>query len=379
MEDTEPNKLFVGGISGETTQDILNEHFDKYGTVLSSVVAMDRITGHPRGFAFVTFSESSAVDRALQEPHQILRRTVEVKRAIPRSEQQSPQQHNRGSSIRTNGRRNDEFRTKKIFVGGLSANLTEDEFKSYFSKFGRIEDVVVMHDNMTHRPRGFGFITFDSEDSVEEVMQKNFHELSGKLVEVKKAVPKDGSSSSSNGYNGSGGRGSKFNSYHQPENNYAPYDNSRFGYFPAGYGSVTGYPYGAAMFGGGYLPGGYGGIGYGLTPIGPRSPWAPAMIGVRGSFLPYGSATPVYPAYVNGGPGVMGLAANGYSGVSGTGFSGKSGQMGRGDAQDAAESTVSHIGTNNVNTNNLGSGRGAGTSGQSKKVNENSYQAPNSS
>ncbi|GFP84082.1 RNA-binding protein 1 [Phtheirospermum japonicum] len=374
MEDAEPNKLFVGGISWETTEDILNEHFDKYGAVLSSVVAKDRISGQPRGFAFVTFSESSAVDGALQDSHQILSRTVEVKRAIPRSEQQSQQQHNRGLSrniSRTNGRSNDEFRTKKIFVGGLSANLTEDEFRSYFSKFGRITDVVVMHDNMTHRPRGFGFITFDSEDSVEEVMQKNFHELTGKLVEVKRAVPKDGSSSSSNGYNGSGGRGSNFNSYHQLGNNYVPYDNSRFGYFPAGYGNVAGYPYGAGIFGGGYPSGGYGGVGYGLTPIGPRNPWAPAMIGVRGSFLPYGSATPVYPAYLNGGPGVMGLSANGYSGILGTGLSGKSGQMGREDAQHAAESTLSQIGTNNVDTNSFGSGRGlgAGASRQSKKEN----------
>ena len=65
------------------------------------------------------------------------------------------------------------IRTKKIFVGGLSANLTEDDFKFYFEKFGRITDVVVMHDNVTHRPCRFGFITFETEDLVEDVMQKN--------------------------------------------------------------------------------------------------------------------------------------------------------------------------------------------------------------
>ncbi|EPS59086.1 hypothetical protein M569_15724, partial [Genlisea aurea] len=201
MGDADQSKLFVGGISWETTEDILNDHFSKYGTVISSAIAKDRNSGVPRGFAFVTFSESSSVDRALQESHQILSRTVEVKRAIPRSEQQNQQFPHRGSSSRDhnraanycNSRINDQrFQTKKIFVGGLSASLTEDEFRRYFEKFGRINDVVVMHDNMTQRPRGFGFITFDSEDSVEEVMQTSFHELSGKLVEVKRAVPKDG-------------------------------------------------------------------------------------------------------------------------------------------------------------------------------------------
>ncbi|EPS64463.1 hypothetical protein M569_10319, partial [Genlisea aurea] len=175
---------------------------------------------------------------------------VEVKKAIPKSEQQNQQLHHRGSSrnlSRANYRANDQFRTKKIFVGGLSASLTEEEFRRYFEKFGRINDVVVMHDNMTHRPRGFGFITFDSEDSVEEVMQTNFHELSGKLVEVKRAIPKDGTSSSGNTYNAglSSGRSPSFSPYQQV--GYPTY-NPRFGYFPNGYGNIAGYPYGAGVF-----------------------------------------------------------------------------------------------------------------------------------
>lgn len=76
MEDSEQSKLFVGGISWDTTDDVLKAHFAKYGDVLGSVIARDRNSGHPRGFAFVTFSDSSAVDRALQDSHQILGRTV---------------------------------------------------------------------------------------------------------------------------------------------------------------------------------------------------------------------------------------------------------------------------------------------------------------
>ncbi|KAL3812309.1 hypothetical protein ACJIZ3_013577 [Penstemon smallii] len=369
MANTEQSKLFVGGISWETTDDVLRDHFAKYGVVLGSVVAKDRITGSPRGFAFVTFSESSAVDRALQDSHQILSRTVEVKRAIARSEQQIHQQNHRGFSrnnIRTNSSNRDQFRTKKIFVGGLSANLTDEEFKSYFEKFGRITDVVVMHDNMTHRPRGFGFITFDSEDSVEEVMQKNFHELTGRLVEVKRAVPKDGISSSNNGYNGriDNVRSPDFNSY--PPGNYTPY-NTRFGYFPSGYGNVPMYPYGAGIYG------------YGLTPIAPRAPWSPAVVGFRGSLLPYGSGAPVYPAYLNGGPDVMGFAANGYSGILGTGFSGKPTQLGNGYAQSAAEST--QITRNDRDVNSFGYGKGFGGAGSKQSQNgySKSYPASNSS
>ncbi|XP_071732048.1 RNA-binding protein 1-like [Rutidosis leptorrhynchoides] len=309
MEDCDQSKIFVGGISWETTGDVLRDHFKHYGTVVSSVIAKDRITGSPRGFAFVSFADASALDKVLVDTHIILGRTVEVKKAVPRTEQNQNQQeqhrgHNRNN--RSNGAKsNDHLRTKKIFVGGLSANLTEDDFKVYFQKFGRITDVVVMHDNVTHRPRGFGFITFDTEDAVEQVMQKNFHELCGKLVEVKRAVPKEittsgGSIGGNMDTNFSGHQQVPFRPMYEVLPSYGPF---------AGYG---GYPYGGgAAFGGGYPV-----SGYGLTAVSPRVPWGgPAMVSMRAGPLPM----TMYPAYLNGGPGLMGMAANGYNGIVGPG------------------------------------------------------------
>jgi RNA-binding protein Musashi len=69
--------------------------------------------------------------------------------------------------------------------------VTEADFRKYFEQFGTITDVVVMYDHNTQRPRGFGFITYDSEDAVDKALFKTFHELNGKMVEVKQAVPKE--------------------------------------------------------------------------------------------------------------------------------------------------------------------------------------------
>lgn len=76
MEDCDQSKVFVGGISWETTEDVLRDHFRNYGTVVGSVIAKDRTTGSPRGFAFVSFSDASALDKVLVDTHTILGRTV---------------------------------------------------------------------------------------------------------------------------------------------------------------------------------------------------------------------------------------------------------------------------------------------------------------
>lgn len=53
--------------------------------------------------------------------------------------------------------------SKKIFVGGLAPTVTEQAFRQYFEKFGRLVDAVVMMDRNTQRSRGFGFVTFEAE------------------------------------------------------------------------------------------------------------------------------------------------------------------------------------------------------------------------
>lgn len=187
--EMETGKLFIGGISWDTNEDSLKEYFQTFGEVVEAVIMKDRATGRARGFGFVVFADTAVAERVVKAKHMIDGRTVEAKKAVPRDDQQTPTRT--GGSFQGSPGPVRSARTKKIFVGGLASTVTESEFKKYFDQFGFITDVVVMYDHNTQRPRGFGFITFDSEDAVDRVLLRTFHELNGKMVEVKRAVPKE--------------------------------------------------------------------------------------------------------------------------------------------------------------------------------------------
>jgi len=59
-------KLFVGNISFGTTENDLLDAFEAHGTVLEANLMMDRMTGRPRGFGFVTMSTPDEAQKAIE-------------------------------------------------------------------------------------------------------------------------------------------------------------------------------------------------------------------------------------------------------------------------------------------------------------------------
>eukprot|EP00831_Metopus_contortus_P050092 TRINITY_DN4202_c0_g1_i6.p1 TRINITY_DN4202_c0_g1~~TRINITY_DN4202_c0_g1_i6.p1 ORF type:complete len:325 (-),score=44.60 TRINITY_DN4202_c0_g1_i6:133-1107(-) len=90
---------------------------------------------------------------------------------------------------------------KKVFVGGLDSSVDAsnsflqkiDYLKKYFEKFGGVQDAIVLRDVNTNQSRGFGFVTFDSEEIADNCVQENNFEIRGKRVDIKKADPKQAS------------------------------------------------------------------------------------------------------------------------------------------------------------------------------------------
>lgn len=81
-------KLFVGGLSWDTTDSSLQAAFANFGEIVDAKVITDRETGRSRGFGFVTFAEPSAGTDAIAEMNGTLLdgRTVQVNEAMDRSQ-----------------------------------------------------------------------------------------------------------------------------------------------------------------------------------------------------------------------------------------------------------------------------------------------------
>jgi len=76
----------------------------------------------------------------------------------------------------------------KLFVGGLSWDITAEELRGAFSNFGKVTDVQIVHDRSTGRSRGFGFVTFEKHaDADEAVKHLDGRELDGRPIEVNRA------------------------------------------------------------------------------------------------------------------------------------------------------------------------------------------------
>jgi RNA recognition motif-containing protein len=230
-------KIFVGGLSWETTVDDLREHFEKFGGISDCRLNMDPVTGRSKGFGFVTFSESQCVDKVLGESHILQGRTIEPQRAKARGAG--------GPSSYGGGR--DREPVKKLFVGGIDEELPENDIREYFGTFGRVQDLHLPIDRATGQRRNFCFVEFENESDADQALNAESHSIAGRDIDVKKAKSDQNRGGRGGGRGGYGG-GNSFG--------------GGFGSNGGGYGGGSG-GYGGRGGRGGGRGGGYGGGSYG--------------------------------------------------------------------------------------------------------------------
>ena len=171
-EQEQFRKLFIGGLSSETTEESLRNYYRQWGKLISCEIIRDHASKRSRGFGFVTFSSMAEVDAAMAaRPHSIDGKTIAPKRAVPREE---------------SGQRGVFLTVKKLFVGGIK-DTEEHHLRDYFEKYGKIDAIEIITDRESGRKRGFGFVTFDDYDPVDKIVLQKNHTINGHHAEIRKA------------------------------------------------------------------------------------------------------------------------------------------------------------------------------------------------
>ncbi|AQK98251.1 RNA-binding (RRM/RBD/RNP motifs) family protein [Zea mays] len=166
-------KLVVLGIPWDVDTEGLREYMAKFGPLDDCVVMKERSSGRSRGFGYVTFASADDAKNVLDCEHVLGSRTLEVKVATPKEEMKS-----QGSKKAT-----------RIFVARIPQSVDESMFRRHFEAFGEILDLYMPKEHGSKGHRGIGFITFQSAESVDNIMQES-HELDGTTVVVDRATPK---------------------------------------------------------------------------------------------------------------------------------------------------------------------------------------------
>lgn len=161
-------KMFIGGLSWDTTDEGLKNYFSEFGKV-DAVTIMRDPNGRSRGFAFLTFEDPAAVNAVVVREHHLDGKAIDPKRAIPREE---------------------HLRNTRFFVGGLAGATTSESMKQFFLSYGRVADATVMVDRESGRSKGFGFVTFEEIPHPEQIIGKIGLVLDDKEIEVKMAQPR---------------------------------------------------------------------------------------------------------------------------------------------------------------------------------------------
>mmetsp|Transcript_69822 Transcript_69822/g.176559 ORF Transcript_69822/g.176559 Transcript_69822/m.176559 type:complete len:660 (+) Transcript_69822:65-2044(+) len=159
-------RFFIPGLPESVTDEELEKHFSRYGTLLEAIVAKEKGSEVSRGFGYVTLETGTNPDALLNDAHILGGKPI---RLLMTKESLV------GSDV------------KKVHLSNC-ANCSADEIRDTFSQFGQVWDVHMPKDVSTGERKRFGFVTFGTEDAFQRAVDTGVVMLNGSRIEVRPAA-----------------------------------------------------------------------------------------------------------------------------------------------------------------------------------------------
>ena len=209
--DPPHNCIYIGKIPLDFDEEDVAKHFEQFGYIQflslapfrrKSAAATAASAAGSTCFAHLSFRDKSAVIKCLSQPHHVIlgvRVDVEMAKSVPKSldkKRSKPRYFSPSSSSSSlfsagpagpGGPPNH----RKVFIGGLKYTTTSETLKTYFSRWGWIDEAVVMTDRSHGKSRGFGFVTYKSPGAVDACQNGRPHVVDGQRVDTKRAVSRE--------------------------------------------------------------------------------------------------------------------------------------------------------------------------------------------
>ncbi|XP_075638558.1 UBP1-associated protein 2C-like isoform X2 [Castanea sativa] len=173
-------KLFVRGLAWNTTSETLCAAFQVHGEIEEGAVISDKTTGKSRGYGFITFKHMESAHNALKAPSKMIDGRLAV--------------CNLACEGLSGASTTPDLAQRKLYIGGLSPNITSEELLKYFEKHGDIEEGSVAYDKDTNVSRGFGFVTYKTVEAAKKAIDDPNKILGGRNIIVKLADSHKGKS-----------------------------------------------------------------------------------------------------------------------------------------------------------------------------------------
>ncbi|KAG8501195.1 hypothetical protein CXB51_003284 [Gossypium anomalum] len=217
-------KLFVRGLAWNTTSETLCAAFRMHGEIEEGAVIYDKATGKSRGYGFITYKHMESAHSALGAPSKlidvrvammVMASGVNISPVKLNTEREKRRQKTHSGSISDNQKTTlrggppavmgrmavcnlacegltgasttPDLAQRKLYIGGLSPDVTSEMLLNYFGRHGEIEEGSVAYDKDTNESRGFGFVTYKTIEAAKKAIDDPQKILGGRTIIVKLA------------------------------------------------------------------------------------------------------------------------------------------------------------------------------------------------